>query len=422
MRVTAVAVAVLAALVLAAPAVSAQPEIERVVVSRSADGILTFRIEFTGPVVLGEDTRLRVAIDTDRDPTTGNNGIDYALDWTGRFPGLLEAFAGNEREASSSSLDMTHEGAVVTFSVAASDLFDLSQFDFYVFAELGGDLGDRTSTEIPFSAGESTSTYPRDDTPVPEGEPYPVETYEEAGEAFPDAPSATPGRPVDSQATPPAEVQAATETTAPSDAPRPDIDQVVVSRGADGTLTFRIEFAEPVVLDDETTVQVAIDGDRNGATGVNGLEYSLDWTGYASLLTAVEGSPSESSPASLEFADEGDVVTFRISASDLGDLDRFDFYAFIRQGDVLDEAPSHVLFSAGAAPWTYPSGDVPAAGEPYPTETFDDLGDFTLSERGWTFVLAIVGGLLGLGAIAGVTGWSVERRRRRRGAPPPSPA
>lgn len=296
---------------------------------------------------------------------------------------------------------MSHQGAVVTFSVAASDLFDLSQFDFYVFVEPGGDVGDGTSTEIP----------------------YPTETYEEAGEAFPDAPSATPGRPVDSQATPPAAVvQATTVTTAPSDAPRPDIEQVVVSRSAAGTLTFRIEFAAAVVLDEETTVQVAIDADRDAATGVNGLEYSLDWTGYASLLTAVEGNPSESSPASLEFADEGDVVTFRISASDLGDLDRFDFYAFIRQGDVLDEAPSHVLFSAGAAPWTYPGGDVPAAGEPYPTETYDDLSDLTLSERGWTFVLAIVGGLLGLGAIVGVTGWSVERRRRRRGAPPPSPA
>jgi hypothetical protein len=255
MRVTAVAAAVLAALALAAPAVSAQPEIERVVVSRSADGVLAFRIEFSGPIVLGEKARLRVAIDTDRTATTGNDGIDYSIDWTGRFPALLEAFANNVREADSSSLDMTSRGNVVTFFVAASELFDLAQFDFYVFADLGGGLGDRASTEIPYTAGKAASTYPRDGTPVPEGDAYPTETYEEAGEAFPSGQRETP-------------------------------------RAADA------------------------------------------------------------------------------------------------------DAP----------------------------ETYDDRSDFTLSERGWTFPLVLVGGLLGLGAVAGVTGWSIERWRRRRGVPPESTA
>ena len=36
--------------------------------------------------------------------------------------------------------------------------------------------------------------------------------------------------------------------------------------------------------------------------------------------------------------------------------------------------------------------------------------------------LVLVGGLLGLGAVAGVTGWSIERWRRRRGVPPESTA
>ena len=255
MRVTAVAAAVLGALVLAAPAVSAQPEIERVVVSRSADGVLTFRIEFSGPVVLGENARLRVAIDTDRTATTGNDGIDYSIDWTGRFPALLEAFADDEREADSNSLDMTNQGNVVTFFVAASELFDLSRFDFYVYSDFGGGLGDRGSTEIPFAAGKTASTYPRDDTPVPEGDAYPTETYEEAGEAFP-----------------------------------------------------------------------------------------------------------------------------------------------------------------SGQPQTPPAADAEA------NKTYDDRSGFTLSERGWTFPLVLVGGLLGLGAIAGVTGWGIERWRRRRGVPPASTA
>lgn len=121
---------------------------------------------------------------------------------------------------------------------------------------------------------------------------------------------------------------------------------------------------------------------------------------------------------SLSFDRDSDVVTFAIDAAELGNPEKLDFYAFVKDGDELDEAPSHVLFSAGAMPWTYPIGYVPEAGEPYPTETYDDLSDFTLSERGRTFIFVLVGGLLGLGAIAGVTGWSIERWRRRRGAPP----
>jgi hypothetical protein len=207
-------------------------------------------------------------------------------------------------------------------------------------------------------------------------------------------------------------------------AARPDIEQVVVSRDEGGRVTFRVDFAAPVVLGVGGQVQVAIDADRDVATGIDGLDYSLDWSfGSASLLTAVGGEPEPSYPPSFRVTKEGDDflpsgMTFSIAAADIGDPKRFDFYAFVEKDGELDEAPSHVVVSAGSAPWTYPTNGAPAPGEPYPTETYVDGSDFTLSERGGLFLVIVVGGMLCVGAILGLGGWSVERWRKRKHAPP----
>lgn len=220
---------------------------------------------------------------------------------------------------------------------------------------------------------------------------------------------------------------------------RPNLERVVVSRTPDQRVSFRIEFAEPVALRHDTTVQIAIDADRDPDTGIDGLDYSLDWretvvsgadvsipedaadalreaiTGWSkpfALLTAVDGEAVESHPRSLTFSHDDDVVTFSIAAADIGGTERFDFYAFVEQDGKLDEAPSHVLFSAGAVPWTYPREGVPAAGQPYPTQVYEDLSDTTLSEDplGTLLIGALV--LLGIGGVVALVGWSLERHRR----------
>jgi hypothetical protein len=66
----------------------------------------------------------------------------------------------------------------------------------------------------------------------------------------------------------------------------------------------------------------------------------------------------------LYFARQGNVVTFAVDAAEIGCPREFDFYAVVKEGDEFDEAPSHVLFPAGAAPWTYPS---PAQGAAAPS-------------------------------------------------------
>jgi hypothetical protein len=106
-------------------------------------------------------------------------------------------------------------------------------------------------------------------------------------------------------------------------------------------------------------------------------------------------------------------VTFSLPSSVIGDPARFDFYAFIRLDGQLDEAPSHVLFSAGALPWTYPKDGTPDVGEAYPTETYFDNSDFTLSEQSGPFICLVVGFVLAVGGLLAVGGWGVQRLRKR---------
>jgi len=162
----------------------------------------------------------------------------------------------------------------------------------------------------------------------------------------------------------------------PARAADANIDKVVVSRGFDGVIQFWLECAEPVTLDDGTTVQVAIDADRNPETGIDGIDYSLEWTGHPSLLSAVDGETVRSRPESLEVEHDGDVVTHSIAAEDIGSPDRFDFYTLVEQHGHRDIAPVNVLFSAT---WTYPRSEVPA-GEQYPAGTYEDLTDWSLPE------------------------------------------
>ncbi|HEX4745523.1 MAG TPA: hypothetical protein VFU99_01465 [Gaiellaceae bacterium] len=219
----------------------------------------------------------------------------------------------------------------------------------------------------------------------------------------------------------------------------PNLERVVVSRTPDERVSFRIEFAEPVALRHDTIVQVAIDADRDAATGIDGLDYSLDWresvvssadlsipedvakelrdaltdlTKPYVLLTAVDGEPVESHPRSLTFSHADDVVTFSIAAADIGGTERFDFYAFIEQDGELDEAPSHVLFGAGAVPWTYPRDGARAGRQPYPTQVYDDPTDTTLSEAPAATLVVGALVLLAIGGSVAIVGWSLERHRR----------
>jgi hypothetical protein len=218
-----------------------------------------------------------------------------------------------------------------------------------------------------------------------------------------------------------------------ADAARPDIERVTVSRDEDDRLTFKLWFVDPVTVEADDQIQVAIDADRDPGTGVDGLDYSLDQLGplfpgedFATLLTAVDGEPVASYPPELRFDYEEALdygffvssVTFSLPSAMIGDPARFDFYAFIRVEGQLGEAPSHVLFSASALPWTYPKDDTPDVGEAYPTETYYDNSDFTLSEQPGLFIALVVAFVLAVGGLLAVGGWGVQRLRKRNAGRP----
>jgi hypothetical protein len=209
---------------------------------------------------------------------------------------------------------------------------------------------------------------------------------------------------------------------APALAERPNIQRVVVSQDGEGHLVFRVVLARPVILDLDDTIQVAIDADRDRGTGINGLEYSLDWTGYsAALLRAVNGKQVESRPSTLRFTSTGNprpfafaTATFSIAAAAIRNPERFDFYVFVKRDGDIDEAPSHVLVSGDAAPWTFPRATKLSPGEPHAPEVYEDGSDFNLSERRTEFLGVIAAAVVGLGGTLGLIGWGGTRLRERR--------
>jgi hypothetical protein len=182
-------------------------------------------------------------------------------------------------------------------------------------------------------------------------------------------------------------------------------------------LTFAIRFASPVRLDAKTKLQVMLDTDRDSNTGTEGAEYALDYsspTGWMDptpmLLIAGEGASRSATP---EFSSTPRSATFRISVYDVGDPDVFDFWVFVEvSGDLVETAPTHVIISSDAQPWTYPKDGAPGAGDPYLTETYEDLSDMSLqtSDVPWTLIVL---GVIGAGALLRIGGWAYDRYRGR---------
>lgn len=365
----------------AADDVAPAPDISQIVASLAGNR-LTFRIgiaDLGAGLVDGEV--VSVSINTDRNWSRGCDGAEVSLAVLGETFGTGFARWGR--------------------CVGGSWKFDVRQGSF-VYSEGSGAVSFALNAS---DVGTTNFTFVVDT--MYEDPEY----YDEAGPlsfASSQPPAIPPGRPRSSTE----RIAVALTALARAPAATANIEHVVVSRSADDVISFRIEFAEPVVLADDTTVQVAIDVDRDTGTGIDGLDYALDWTGYGSLLTAEDGDEVETEPESLEFDHTGATVTFSIAAADIGSPRRFDFYTFIEQDGHTDIAPVHVLFSDT---WTYPKDDLQAGGD-YPTERYEDLVDGSLSEGTWGIgtIATVAGSLLALGALVALAGWGIERYRKRR--------
>lgn len=157
LKVAALALVVLTMIGLAAIAVgsvlpsfygSSMPGIEEVRVSRSREDTLAFRVVFDGPIDPTRATLLQVDLGTDRDRSTGENGFEYALDFSAPnreedpYASVLNSGDETTSEIDVPSLQFTLGPSSMTFAVAAKDVGDPSVFDFYVFVEDDGVLID----------------------------------------------------------------------------------------------------------------------------------------------------------------------------------------------------------------------------------------------------------------------------------------
>ncbi len=206
---------------------------------------------------------------------------------------------------------------------------------------------------------------------------------------------------------------------------RPDIRAVTVARDQAGSLSFLIDFSGAVTFDARTKLQVMLDTDRDSGTGIQGAEYALDYSSEsrldrptAALLTTRNGETLRFYRSRLTFSSSWRTAMFTVPVSEIGDPARFDFWVYVqRDGEVVDNAPTHVVVSTEDAPWTYPKGDPPVAGHAYPVETYDDLSDTSLVGGGSFPWLPVVLVVAGLGAAVGLGGWAWERLHRK--TPPP---
>jgi hypothetical protein len=195
------------------------------------------------------------------------------------------------------------------------------------------------------------------------------------------------------------------------------IDTVTVTR-SNGLLSFEMTFPDDFELSDDMGFLVSVNSDRDSDTGAEtsglrpGDDHRLsyqhhDGSPFVGLDVWRDGEWQDAPSASPEFTHEERAVTLEIDASELGSPEQFEFWVaagtnLSSDNPDIDYAPSreHALLPADSGVWVFPSCGFIAA----------DGGGTDPSGR----VLALLAaGILGAGAVVGVTGWTVERIRKR---------
>lgn len=188
-----------------------------------------------------------------------------------------------------------------------------------------------------------------------------------------------------------------------------DIDNVRVSRSQRDPLSFAVAFSKDIELAPDTGFQIAVDTDSDRGTG--------DPEGFELFFSYVQGAPdpnprlnkweggtwTRTTTPSLAFSHEGDQVTLQLDADELPPAFSFQVGAgtrWISDDPDIDWAPQreHVVAGSDLGVWTFP-----ACGQ-----IGSDAGD-----KGGKWVVPVIAGIFGLGAMVAVAGWTIERIRRR---------
>lgn len=114
-------------------------DIDRVTVSRSTANVLAFHMTFVDSPPLRHDMGFQVAIDGDRDRSTGDkDGDEYYFAYVVGGPApnpILEVWKGGAwHETRAASLSFSEAGGGVTFRISAAALGNAHAFDFWMLA------------------------------------------------------------------------------------------------------------------------------------------------------------------------------------------------------------------------------------------------------------------------------------------------
>jgi hypothetical protein len=114
-------------------------DIRSITVSRPRRDVVRFAFRFRYPTSLTKRTDLQLLINTDHNTSTGVQGAEYALDYSGDPPSaeLLKPFQGNIRTSRPPTLRFSKSPTSATFQVDPRYLGGAATFEFWAFASTG---------------------------------------------------------------------------------------------------------------------------------------------------------------------------------------------------------------------------------------------------------------------------------------------
>jgi hypothetical protein len=129
----------------------------------------------------------------------------------------------------------------------------------------------------------------------------------------------------------------------------PDITTLVVSNDDAGMLTFRVNIPNRPALGQDILFELWVDSDNSTTTGspdLAGVDYVMQLVRGEINLFKWDGTDftrrfGDPSAVTLSFSWEGG-VTVRISANELGNTKRFNFFSFVASGCVVDPVTSEL--------------------------------------------------------------------------------
>jgi hypothetical protein len=139
--------------------------LERVTVTRDDGRSLAFAVRLTAPTTV-DAMRVQVMLDVDRNPATGIQGSEFALDYSAPVRGgpayasLLSLRDWQMFESRPRSLQVSTSSSSLTFRISPAELGNPSSFGFWVFVARGNTVMDTLPADVLATPTPTGWTFP----------------------------------------------------------------------------------------------------------------------------------------------------------------------------------------------------------------------------------------------------------------------